>query len=107
MWPLKKSHWLLQAAATATCLLLLTSYSRAACLSEDMTVVNTLHQAATKIMAKKRTGRVINITSVVGITGNAGQANYSASKVHNSLISDPASLSRFTPLLTYHKRMMQ
>lgn len=35
-------------------------------------------------MAKKRTGRVINITSVVGITGNAGQANYSASKVRRA-----------------------
>lgn len=30
-------------------------------------------QAATKIMSKKRTGRVVNITSVVGVTGNAGQ----------------------------------
>jgi 3-oxoacyl-[acyl-carrier protein] reductase len=37
-------------------------------------------QAATKIMMKKRTGRIINITSVVGLTGNAGQANYSAAK---------------------------
>ena len=37
-------------------------------------------QAATKIMSKKKTGRVINIASVVGITGNAGQANYSAAK---------------------------
>jgi NAD(P)-dependent dehydrogenase (short-subunit alcohol dehydrogenase family) len=32
-------------------------------------------QAATKIMMKKRTGRIINITSVVGITGNAGQVH--------------------------------
>jgi 3-oxoacyl-[acyl-carrier protein] reductase len=37
-------------------------------------------QAATKVMSKKKTGRVINIASVVGITGNAGQANYSAAK---------------------------
>ncbi len=31
-------------------------------------------------MARKRSGRIVNITSVVGITGNAGQANYAASK---------------------------
>mmetsp|Transcript_24707 Transcript_24707/g.84510 ORF Transcript_24707/g.84510 Transcript_24707/m.84510 type:complete len:285 (+) Transcript_24707:91-945(+) len=37
-------------------------------------------QAATKLMGKKRSGRIINITSVVGITGNPGQANYSAAK---------------------------
>lgn len=31
-------------------------------------------------MAKKRSGRIINISSVAGLTGNAGQVNYSASK---------------------------
>ncbi len=31
-------------------------------------------------MMKQRTGKIINITSVVGLTGNAGQVNYSASK---------------------------
>jgi 3-oxoacyl-[acyl-carrier protein] reductase len=31
-------------------------------------------------MMKQRSGRIINISSVVGLTGNAGQANYSASK---------------------------
>jgi len=35
---------------------------------------------AVKIMAKKRSGRVVNIASVVGFMGNVGQANYSASK---------------------------
>lgn len=39
-----------------------------------------LSKLAARAMAKKRFGRVINITSVVGITGNAGQANYAASK---------------------------
>lgn len=37
-------------------------------------------RAASRGMMKKRAGRVINITSVVGITGNKGQANYAASK---------------------------
>ena len=35
---------------------------------------------AVKAMIRKRTGRIINISSVSGIAGNAGQANYSASK---------------------------
>ena len=37
-------------------------------------------KAAAKIMLKQRSGRIINISSVVGQMGNAGQANYSASK---------------------------
>ncbi len=37
-------------------------------------------RAATRGMMKRRWGRIINITSVVGITGNKGQANYAASK---------------------------
>ncbi|MFB0515507.1 MAG: 3-oxoacyl-[acyl-carrier-protein] reductase [Candidatus Neomarinimicrobiota bacterium] len=37
-------------------------------------------KAAVRPMIKQRFGRIINITSVVGITGNAGQANYAASK---------------------------
>lgn len=37
-------------------------------------------KAVTKQMFKQRAGRIINITSVVGLMGNAGQANYSASK---------------------------
>lgn len=37
-------------------------------------------KAASRIMMKQRSGRVINITSVVGIAGNGGQTNYAASK---------------------------
>ena len=37
-------------------------------------------KAAARIMLKQRSGRIINITSVAGIVGNAGQSNYSASK---------------------------
>jgi 3-oxoacyl-[acyl-carrier protein] reductase len=37
-------------------------------------------KAVTRGMMKRRAGRIINITSVVGITGNKGQANYAASK---------------------------
>ncbi len=39
-----------------------------------------LSRAAIKGMMKRRWGRIINITSIVGITGNPGQANYAASK---------------------------
>ncbi len=37
-------------------------------------------RASSRPMLKQRYGRIINITSVVGVTGNAGQANYAASK---------------------------
>jgi len=37
-------------------------------------------RAVVKGMMKRRSGRIINITSIVGLTGNKGQANYAASK---------------------------
>lgn len=58
-------------------------------MNEDQwdTVINTnlkgaFHgiKAAIRPMMKNRSGRIINITSIVGLTGNPGQANYAASK---------------------------
>jgi 3-oxoacyl-[acyl-carrier protein] reductase len=45
-----------------------------------------------RIMASKRTGSIVNISSVVGITGNGGQTNYAASKA--GLIGFSKSLAR-------------
>lgn len=46
----------------------------------NLTAPFRLIRSAIRGMMKKRWGRVINITSVVGVTGNPGQANYCASK---------------------------
>ena len=48
----------------------------------DVNLVGTFNMTRNTIpfMVKKKAGRIINISSVVGITGNAGQTNYSASK---------------------------
>ena len=46
----------------------------------NLTASFRLARAAMRNMMKKRHGRIINITSVVGVTGNPGQANYVASK---------------------------
>lgn len=46
----------------------------------NLTAAFRLSRAAMRGMMKRRWGRIINITSVVGVTGNPGQANYAASK---------------------------
>jgi 3-oxoacyl-[acyl-carrier protein] reductase len=51
-----------------------------AVLDVNLTAAFRLARAAMRPMMKKRWGRIVNITSVVGVTGNPGQANYVASK---------------------------
>jgi 3-oxoacyl-[acyl-carrier protein] reductase len=51
-----------------------------AVIQTNLTAAFTSVQAVLKPMIKQRSGRIINITSVVGQSGNAGQANYAASK---------------------------
>lgn len=49
-------------------------------LQVNLTGAFRLTRATMRGMMKRRSGRVINITSVVGVTGNPGQANYAAAK---------------------------
>ena len=51
-----------------------------AVLNVNLTSAFRLTRAAAKSMMRRRSGRIISITSVVGVTGNPGQANYAASK---------------------------
>ncbi len=49
-------------------------------LSTNLKSVFLFTKACTRPMVKQRSGNIINIASIIGITGNAGQANYAASK---------------------------
>jgi 3-oxoacyl-[acyl-carrier protein] reductase len=49
-------------------------------LSTNLSSVYRLSKAVVRSMMKARTGRIINVTSVVGAMGNAGQSNYAAAK---------------------------
>ena len=49
-------------------------------LDVDLSAPFRLARAALRGMLRRRAGRIINIASIVGATGNAGQANYAAAK---------------------------
>jgi 3-oxoacyl-[acyl-carrier protein] reductase len=58
----------------------------------NLTAAFTLCRAALRGMLRARSGRIVNVTSVVGLHGNAGQANYAASKA--GLVGLTKSLAR-------------
>jgi 3-oxoacyl-[acyl-carrier protein] reductase len=49
-------------------------------IAVNLTATFRLTRAAARLMMRKRWGRIVSITSVVGVTGNPGQGNYAASK---------------------------
>lgn len=49
-------------------------------LATNLRSVFVVSRAATRVMVRQRSGRIVNITSIAGLGGNAGQTNYAAAK---------------------------
>ncbi|MBW2144858.1 MAG: SDR family oxidoreductase, partial [Deltaproteobacteria bacterium] len=85
-WTLWRRKVLRRKATGWTCLLLRLSKMRMseadwdAVINVNLKSVFNCTQAIIRPMVKQRSGKIVNISSVVGQIGNAGQANYSASK---------------------------
>ena len=80
-----------------------------AVLEVDLTSVFRLTRELTHPMMRRRFGRIINITSIVGVTGNPGQANYCAAKA--GMIGLSKSLAqegspRRARLVVHHRRRL-
>jgi 3-oxoacyl-[acyl-carrier protein] reductase len=63
-----------------------------AVINTNLTSVYRICRASVRHMMKERRGRIVNLTSVVGLTGNPGQANYAAAKA--GLLGFTKSLAR-------------
>lgn len=63
-----------------------------AVLDTNLKSVFAYSKAAYKVMMRQRSGRIVNMSSIVGVTGNAGQTNYAASKA--GMIGFSKSLAR-------------
>jgi 3-oxoacyl-[acyl-carrier protein] reductase len=61
-------------------------------IATNLTAVFRISKACLKRMLKERRGRIINVTSIVGVTGNPGQTNYAAAKA--GLLGFTKSLAR-------------
>ena len=61
-------------------------------IATNLTAVFRISKACLRRMLKERRGRIINVTSIVGVTGNPGQTNYSAAKA--GLLGFTKSLAR-------------
>jgi 3-oxoacyl-[acyl-carrier protein] reductase len=61
-------------------------------INTNLSSIFRMSKAVIRPMMKKRSGRIINISSVVGVTGNPGQTNYAAAKA--GLIGFSKSLAR-------------